>query len=75
MTLAAIQQNIQPLPPGDKAALIDWLWENLDPAQIARREQRWADEAEDRIDAVNRGALPTVDGPAAITHLRQSLRA
>jgi len=74
MTLAAIQESIQPLPSSDKVALIDWLWENLDSAQIARREQLWAAEAEDCIDAVERGALSTVDGPAALGRLRQSLR-
>ena len=37
-------------------------------------EAKWAAESEERIDAVDRGEMPTVDGPSAIQELRSSLR-
>ena len=74
MTLAAIQRNAVALPPQERAALIDWLWESLDQANASAIEQRWIRESEDRIDAVDRGALPTVDGPQALENVRRTLR-
>jgi hypothetical protein len=37
-------------------------------------EARWAAESEERIDAVDRGELQTVDGPVALSELRSALR-
>ena len=54
--------------------LIDILWESLDEARVKEIEAKWAAEAEDRIDAVERGELQTVDGPSALQELRSSLR-
>lgn len=54
--------------------LIDLLWESLDEARISEIETKWASESEERIDACERGELPAVDGPAALQHLRSSLR-
>ena len=36
-------------------------------------EARWAAEAEQRINAVERGELHTVDGPCALSDLRSAL--
>ena len=54
--------------------LIDILWESLDEERVREIEAKWAAESEDRIDAVDRGELPTVDGPTALRELRSSLR-
>jgi hypothetical protein len=37
-------------------------------------EVKWAAESEDRIDAVDQGELPTVDGPSALQELRSLLK-
>jgi len=37
-------------------------------------ESNWAAESEERIDAVDRGELPTIDGPTALRDLRSFLR-
>ena len=50
------------------------LWESLDDACVKEIEARWAHESEERIDAVDRGDLPTIDGAAALGDLRSSLR-
>jgi len=54
--------------------LIDGLRESLDEARVKETEAKWAAESEDRIDAVDRGELQTVDGPSALRDLRSSLR-
>jgi hypothetical protein len=54
--------------------LIDILWESLDEERIKEIEAKWAAESENRIDAVDRGELQTVDGPSALEALRSSLR-
>ena len=73
MSLASIQNEIEKLEPGEKAALIDVLWESLDEERIKQIEAKWAAESEDRIDAFERGELSAVDGPSAIEELRSSL--
>jgi len=54
--------------------LIDMLWDSLDERRVKEIEAKWAAESEERIDAVERGELPTVDGPSALRELRSSLR-
>ena len=53
---------------------IDILFESLDEDQIKEVEAKWAAESEERIDAVDRGELQTVDGPSALRDLCSSLR-
>jgi putative addiction module component (TIGR02574 family) len=74
MSLASIQKEIFQLNPGERAMLIDLLWESLDEARTSEIQKKWASESEDRIDAYERGELPAVDGPAALQDLRSSLR-
>jgi putative addiction module component (TIGR02574 family) len=74
MTLTAIQDSALQLSPNEKAALIDFLWDSLARKELVQLERRWAVEAEDRIDAFERGELAVEDGPEAIQKLRQSLR-
>ena len=54
--------------------LIDILWGSLDEAHIKKIEAKWTAESEERIDAVDRGELQTIDGPSALRDLRSSLR-
>lgn len=74
LSLTSIQDEIVRLSATERAMLIDILWENLDEARIKEIEEKWAAESEDRIDAVDRGELPTIDGPTALQGLRSSLR-
>ena len=74
MSLASIQDEISRLSSTERAMLIDILWESLDEARIREIEAKWAAESEERIDAVNRGELQTVDGPSLLQELRASLR-
>jgi putative addiction module component (TIGR02574 family) len=74
MSLTSIQQEIARLNATERAKLIDILWDSLDEGRLKEIEARWAAESEERIDAVDRGELPTIDGPSAIGDLRSSLR-
>lgn len=74
MSLTSIQKEIVHLSSAERAMLIDILWESLDEARVKEIETKWATESEERIDAVDRGELQTVDGPSALRELRSSLR-
>ena len=74
MKLTSIQEEISRLSSSERAMLIDILWESLDEARIKETEAKWAAESEERIDAVDRGELQTIDGPSALRELRSSLR-
>ena len=74
MNLTSIQEQIVRLSSTERAKLIDILWESLDEDRIKEIEAKWAAESEERIDAVDRGKLQTIDGPSALRELRSSLR-
>jgi putative addiction module component (TIGR02574 family) len=74
MSLASIQDEITRLSSTERAKLIDILWESLDEAHVMEIEAKWAAESEERIVAVDRGELQTIDGPSALRELRSSLR-
>jgi len=72
MSFASIQEEIARLSSTERARLIDILWESLDEARVKEIEANWAAESEERIDAVDRGELQTMDGPSALRELRSS---
>ena len=74
MSLTSIQEEIVRLSSTERAMLIDILWESLDEVRVKEIEAKWAAESEERIDAVDRGELQTIDGPSGLSHLRSSLR-
>ena len=74
MSLTSIQEEIGHLSSDERAKLIDILWESLDENRVTEIEVKWAAESEERIDAVDRGELRTIEGPSALRDLRSSLR-
>lgn len=74
MSLTSIQQEIVSLSSTERAMLIDILLESLDEERVKEIEAKWAAGSEERIDAVDRGELQTIDGPSALRGLRSSLR-
>jgi putative addiction module component (TIGR02574 family) len=71
---ATLQNEVLALPPGERAKLIDLLWESLDDFDIKRREAAGAVEAERRIDAINAGKLKTRPADEVFADLRKRLR-
>ena len=70
MSLTSIQEEIVHLSSDERAQLIDILWESLDEQRVKEIEAKWADESEERINAVDRGELQTIDGPSVLRDLR-----
>lgn len=73
MNLTALQEEIARLSSTERAMLIDMLWESLDEAHVKEIDAKWAAESEERINAVDRGELQTIDGPSALKGLRSLL--
>ncbi len=48
------------LPPAERAELADRLLTSLEAAPDRRIDELWAQEAEDRLDAFERGEIKTV---------------
>jgi putative addiction module component (TIGR02574 family) len=74
MSLTSIKEEILRLSSTERAMLIDILWESLDEERLRDNEGKWAAESEERIDAVDRGELQTVDGPSTLQELRSAPR-
>lgn len=48
------------LPPAERAQLAERLLESLDISPDRKMDQLWAQEAEDRVDAFERGEIKSV---------------
>ncbi|MBI4443725.1 MAG: addiction module protein [Acidobacteria bacterium] len=48
------------LPPEERAEVAELLLSSLDPATQRRIDSLWAEEAEDRLDAFNKGEIRAV---------------
>ena len=73
MSIEAIQQELRNLPPGERAKLIDFLWETLSSPEIEQRERAWAEESERRIDAFEAGRLPALEAQSVFSNVRKAL--
>jgi putative addiction module component (TIGR02574 family) len=74
MSVATIQTEILSLPPGERAKLIDVLWDSLASPQVTAREAAWAAESERRIDAFEAGKLKARDAGSVFADLRKNSR-
>ena len=73
MTLVEAQEKLRGLSVEDQVEILEWVWEGLQPENFMQIQERWTHESEERIDAVERGELPTADGPSILKELRRSL--
>lgn len=48
------------LPPDERVALIDQLYQSLDTEDEAKIEALWAQEAEERVRALDAGLIDTI---------------
>lgn len=58
------------LPPESRAKLAEQLLESLDDPKQREIDRLWADEAEDRIDAYERGELKAIPGQEVFRRLK-----
>ena len=57
---AQVLEEALSLPPAERAELADRLLSSLDASPMNRIDALWAAEAEDRIEAFERGAIKAV---------------
>jgi putative addiction module component (TIGR02574 family) len=62
-------KQVLSLPPGERARLAEQLLESLEPPN-ERNRQLWADEAERRLEAYERGDLKSVPAEEVFARLR-----
>jgi putative addiction module component (TIGR02574 family) len=61
------------LPPRSRAKLAEQLLESLDDPKRKEIDRLWADEAEDRIDAYERGELKAIPGQQVFRRLKPAI--
>ena len=59
MSLAEFEEKALALSEYDRLRLVELLWNSLEPSDSRQRSEKWAEEAERRVDAVDFGQLPT----------------
>ena len=57
---AAVLKEALSLPPAERARLAESLLSSLDSASRQRLDELWSQEAEDRLDAFERGDMKAV---------------
>jgi hypothetical protein len=65
-----LEREALKLPAYERALWADSLIKSLDEEATHEVESTWAQEAEKRLDACQRGEIQAVDGPALIAELR-----
>jgi len=66
-----ILNEVLALPVHERAELVERILDSLGDAPDEERLQRWAAEAEWRLDAIDRGELETMPGEEVLARLRQ----
>ncbi len=66
-----IETEILTLPPLARASLAERLLSSLDTTEQNTIDQKWAIEAEDRLEAYQRGELQAVDASEVIARLEK----
>lgn len=64
-----LRAQVESLPPLDRVHLIEFLQESLDQGD-KDVEAAWAEEAEDRLAALERGELALEDEPEVLRRLK-----
>ncbi|MDB4385047.1 addiction module protein [Opitutaceae bacterium] len=72
MDAMTIEQDALNLTTAERAQLVDRLLQTLTP-EDADRMERWGREADQRLQAFERGESTAVDGVTAVSKIRQSL--
>ncbi len=65
-----ILQEVLSLPPEERAELVELVLASFDTASRRDVDSAWATEAEDRVDAYERGDIPTVTAAEVFGKLR-----
>ncbi|MFY9622614.1 MAG: addiction module protein [Pyrinomonadaceae bacterium] len=66
-----ILAEVLALPPDERAQLVEKILDSLGAEPDKERLERWAAEAESRLDAIDRGELDVLPGEEVFERLRQ----
>lgn len=69
-----LERQVLSLSDEDRVQLVELLWESLATSDARARAEKWAAEAERRLDAVQSGRLPLFDAATVFEEMRDSLR-
>lgn len=69
---AQLLEEALSLPPAERAELADRLLTSLDSSPDHRIDELWAEEAEGRLDAFERGEIKTVSAKVAFDSTRNA---
>lgn len=70
MTLKEIEAEIKKLDLKDRAELAKWIVESLDELSEAEIEALWAEEAERRLDEMERGQVTEIPAKEVLRRAR-----
>jgi len=73
MGLKEIETEIKKLGLKDRAALAKWVVESLDELSEAEVEALWADEAERRLDEMERGQVTEIPAKEVLRRVRAAI--
>jgi hypothetical protein len=73
MSLEELEAEIRKLPLRERGALARWLVESLDELTHAEVEALWVEEAERRLDELERGAATEVPAAEVLRRGRAAL--
>jgi putative addiction module component (TIGR02574 family) len=66
-----ILTEVLALPPDERAQLVEKILDSLGAQPDKERLERWAAEAESRLDAIDRGELDVLPGEEVFERLRK----
>ncbi len=73
MSLKEIEEEIKKLDLKERASLAKWIVESLDNLSEAEVEKLWAEEAERRLDEMERGHVPEIPAKEALRRARAAI--
>ncbi len=74
MSLKEIEAEVMKLDLKDRAALARWILRSLEGLSEAEIEALWAEEAERRLDEMERGLVPEITAEEAFRKARAAIR-
>jgi hypothetical protein len=73
MSLKDIETEIKKLDLKDRAVLAKWIVESLDDLSETEIEALWVEEAEHRLDEMERGQLPEIPAKEVLRRARAAI--
>jgi len=73
MSLLELETEISKLPVCERAALAKWLLDSLENLSEAEIDQVWTEEAERRLDEMERGEVVEIPADEALRRARAAI--